>query len=420
MRNSVIFACAAVLAAPFVLQACGDDETTVAPTGGGYTIPASGGSLDVKAGDVTVTFQFPASAAGETVTLTAGSPGDIGWTATDFQGVIKMEPDGLTFSDPVVVTTDKPGSVIANFATSATKSQPEMLALGANGFELTHFSTLAISDIPSDWCDPRDPWRDVDDAQQCASEGANTTWRFTNCYRTPMCVDIQESCCVAPGGTPADGCSDTDTAYDLSYTLTESPDHAHCADVMGTGGGGAGGMGTGGAGGMGTGGGGGNGTGGGGGGAPLACLMGGSQVTPTGSGTCTQADALTVTVPSLGSTVFHTQTSGDNYWSIGGGIGSSCASGSVREDVYQVNLPVGWSTFTVSVDGTTGEDVKISMLEDSSCGQPENVCVNDSGPGMCEVAQAPSGTGLVQGNAPYVIIHSSTGSGAITARFRAD
>jgi hypothetical protein len=69
-----------------------------------YAVPSAGGSVMVsgKSG-AQISFSFPASASGRMVTLTPTTASDIGRTDGQFAEVIRMEPDGSHFADPIVV-----------------------------------------------------------------------------------------------------------------------------------------------------------------------------------------------------------------------------------------------------------------------------------------------------------------------------
>src|SRR5262245_28417622 len=69
-----------------------------------FSVPDKGGTVEVKTrSGETLAFDFPASAAGKDIALTPSDAASIGWTAETFRDVIKMEPDGTQFADPVLV-----------------------------------------------------------------------------------------------------------------------------------------------------------------------------------------------------------------------------------------------------------------------------------------------------------------------------
>ncbi|HTM45806.1 MAG TPA: hypothetical protein VL137_12680, partial [Polyangiaceae bacterium] len=154
-----------------------------------------------------------------------GAATDIGWAAGDFSTVIKMEPDGTVFADPVIVTSSTGELLALNLPSSATQSKPELLPLASNGagLELSHFSYLAF--VPAiNWCESSG-WSDTPNSPQCSNAGAATTLRSFGCKNYRFCSIITASCCVEPGDASAaatDGCSLSSAQLGYSFITTDS------------------------------------------------------------------------------------------------------------------------------------------------------------------------------------------------------
>jgi hypothetical protein len=163
-----------------------DSATGATPTH--FTVPPSGGSVDVATPSGTkLSFDFPPSAAGKAIVLTPTDAASIGWAASDFKDVIKMEPDGTVFADPVIVRPSSGGVMLATFPTKAEKSPPEWLALAPDGqgAELHHFSTLAVV-VGCDFsAEPSAP--------DCAGGGTALSMA---CVLPQLCSSVSVSCCV--------------------------------------------------------------------------------------------------------------------------------------------------------------------------------------------------------------------------------
>ena len=187
-----------------------------------YTVPASGGSVSVQGAHTAITFAFPASAAGKTLTLTPALAASIGWS-NDFSDVIAMTPDGTTFIDPVVVTPASKQLLVMSTATGSTKGVPEMLPLAPSGtgFLLTHFSSLAIVD-PALSCDTTSGWESLANDPLCTKYGGAATTRLAfNCKAYKFCAIVAASCCVPPGTTRTD-CEIGDNNLYLATQSTDS------------------------------------------------------------------------------------------------------------------------------------------------------------------------------------------------------
>lgn len=188
---------------------------------------------------MTLTFEFPASAAGKTITVEAVDPKSVKWGNPDlktaFSDVIELGPDGTKFSTPVKITPSNDSLFAFNFAD--TESVPEPLALSGDkkSLLLTHFSTLVFVD-PSHLCDSVGGWSDTPDVQGCS--GDTNVFRNFNakCYR--YCYTINAGCCVDPSKTSDanDGCElDSANAYVLYLRSgTNGGDYPYCADGLPT------------------------------------------------------------------------------------------------------------------------------------------------------------------------------------------
>ena len=82
-----------------------------------------------------------------------------------------------------------------------------------------------------------------------------------------------------------------------------------------------------------------------------------------------------------------------------------------RDVVFNVMLPPGSMAFDVSVDGVAGSDPHVGVMEDPSCYQPVNACVDDGGDGVCEELNALNPDHFFS-NSTYVVVsepmHSMT------------
>jgi hypothetical protein len=244
---------AVALGAMAGLQACGEDTTTAgpqpdagfdvlppppnpppAPGDAGsdatdatvtYMIPPGGGSVDFTTSAVgKVTFTFPASAAGTTITLAPSSATALGWPADQFLDAIKMGPDGTRFADPVGVKFEKPALVgaVLSFADNGAKgpASPVDFDQATGTFVLRHFTSLAI--LPPDkLCDSQGS-NEVADAGACADAGAATSLRTIGCKGYNFCLVLNESCCVDPAADSGTSCSPSMPNYAVTSFPTGS------------------------------------------------------------------------------------------------------------------------------------------------------------------------------------------------------
>ncbi|MEP7052295.1 MAG: hypothetical protein ABJB12_18155 [Pseudomonadota bacterium] len=192
------------------------------------TIPEAGGDVPVSlpSGQV-ITFTFPASAAGKHVTLTPTDATAIGWPAGQFSDVIKMEPDGSTFADPIVIKLASKNLIVLDFPSTNAKSGAQGLPLNASkdGLLLKHFSTLAV--VPSGKsCDSTSGWTPSLNDERCANFGAASNYISYGCKGYNFCQIIQAHCCALPGATDCQ-LGDADAA--VTYTDSAGNDtYSYC------------------------------------------------------------------------------------------------------------------------------------------------------------------------------------------------
>lgn len=203
-----------------------------------FLVPANGGDVELPFGDETITFTFPASAAGENITLTLADAGDIGWDTDDFSIVIRMEPDGLVFDDPVIVTPSSGELIAMTFPQPEDENAPEQsapeqleLASDGSGFELNHFSYLTFGRLLS-FCEDRGI-TETPNHQLCANEGAASTLRTFSCDKYRFCSHTEGYCCVEPGDASGADCllSSTGITYSFNHLADVTGDFPYCGPV---------------------------------------------------------------------------------------------------------------------------------------------------------------------------------------------
>ncbi|HKP57565.1 MAG TPA: hypothetical protein VJV78_12630, partial [Polyangiales bacterium] len=171
-----------------------------------FAVPENGGAVEVPGmnGAEPTKFEFPASSGGMMVTLTPVAATEIGWPADQFAEVIRMEPDGATFAEPIVIRPASGDVIVLDFKSGAEKSAPEALPLneGGNGFLLSHFSTLVVVP-PAKSCDLRSGWvvADAEKSKEMCKTAAYPQYISFSCDVTPYCVSIEASCCAREGAT---------------------------------------------------------------------------------------------------------------------------------------------------------------------------------------------------------------------------
>jgi hypothetical protein len=201
-----------------------------------FLVPTNGGDVDLPFGDETITFTFPASAAGLNVVLTLADATDItGFENEDFSVVIRMQPDGHVFTDPVIVTPSNGDLIAMTFPQSANASAPEQLELASDGsgFELNHFSFLTFGGLMT-LCASTGV-TETPNAQLCANEGAASTLRTYSCDKYRFCSHTEGYCCVQPGDASGSDCvtSSTGLLYTFNHLPDVSGDFPYCGAVPG-------------------------------------------------------------------------------------------------------------------------------------------------------------------------------------------
>lgn len=185
-----------------------------------FAVPSGGGQLPFTlANGHVITFDFPASAAGQNVRLTPSDATNLGWPAGQFDDVIQMEPDGLTFADPIVIRPASGSLLALDFKSSGSKSAPDGLPLNAakDGLELRHFSTLAL--VPAGKsCDSTSGWTATANDQRCSTFGAATKYIDYACKGYNFCQIIMAHCCALPGATE---CELGDANLSLTYIRSD-------------------------------------------------------------------------------------------------------------------------------------------------------------------------------------------------------
>ena len=93
--------------------------------------------------------------------------------------------------------------------------------------------------------------------------------------------------------------------------------------------------------------------------------------------------------------------------------------GTARDIVYHVRGPSGTQAIEICVETAAGGDPRIAVLEDPSCGQPANRCVDDQPAGVSEFLHADRGP-VFYSDDTYVVISEMVHSGAdFTVSFQA-
>jgi hypothetical protein len=421
-----------------------------------FRVPQGGGDVDVTlSSGESLKFEFPASAAGLDVTLTPESGSTIGWS--QFPEVIRMEPDGTTFDDPIVIKPSSKNVLVFDFPTSAQKSPAEGLALNGSGdgLLLEHFSTLVV--VPPDVsCTSQSGWNATDNDERCSEFAPATTGIEYTCKAYEYCLIITARCCATQGKDACElGMDDLTLRYQPADTnggqypycdrgnggtggtsgqggtagqggvagqaAASGSAGASTGGVAGAAGAGAGGAATGGAatGGAGAGTSGTAGTAGTAGNGP-GCFAPGTEASPQESGSCASfGDAYFINLSNLpaGTVRSHSAASGTSTWDAAASS-SACVSAPARTDVYRVSPFIGWNTVEVTAESTSAtNDVRISFLDsDFGCVASEVSCVNGYGANHCEYGSATFSQ--LNTNAIFVVVSSAEPSSVVTASFR--
>jgi hypothetical protein len=214
------------------------------------------------------------------------------------------------------------------------------------------------------------------------------------------CSECAAAVCAVMGSESC--CTDSWSSDCVTRALSFPSLCPTCTGGGGAGGGGAGGRGGAGAGGMSGGGAGGSG----GSGGALACFTGGTTPTMNQQGSC--SDPLVFNLAGGqpgGQTLVHQHFSGDSFTF----AGTSCGWQNIRNDIYQIQISDTAQGFEVSVDASQNANVRIAVLEDNSCTQPANLCVDNAATGRCEVARFYKTTHFF-GMQPYFVVGYAGGT----------
>jgi hypothetical protein len=154
-----------------------------------------------------------------------------------------------------------------------------------------------------------------------------------------------------------------------------------------------------------------------------ACVTGGKQILPTGSGTCASPLTVDLSNTKVGDVVYvkvpGTTGADEKQFSYPSYSGCNPTS-TARDVIFALTLPTtGASGVWVSVDAVTGADPIATMLEDTSCGQPANACSNKNGKDKEECLLAKKGGTGYFGNKPYAVVSEVVNSKKpFTVRFK--
>lgn len=196
----------------------GTDGSTDASAAVAFTVPAGGGSVDVSTAAGTLSFGFPASAAGKAIVFTPSAAASVGLTAAQALAVVKLSPEGERFADPIVLKLSNASTgPLYTMPDSATKVPGSYIAYNkaVSGYLVYHFSTLVIA--PSgEMCDAPTV-SDTPDSGRCTT-GSASTQRVVTCPSTPACISTQVSCCYDPATDAGSGCPTTPFSTTLAPT----------------------------------------------------------------------------------------------------------------------------------------------------------------------------------------------------------
>jgi hypothetical protein len=185
-----------------------------------FAVPEKGGAVEVpsQSGAEPTKFEFPASSAGKMITLTPVAASEIGWPADQFAEVIRMEPDGATFAEPIVIRPASGDVIVLDFPSAGSKSKPEALPLNeaGDGFLLSHFSTLVVVP-PANSCDGSSGWvvADAEASKAMCKDAAFPQYISFSCSAHVYCVAIEASCCASAG---AKACTLDSRSLKASFT----------------------------------------------------------------------------------------------------------------------------------------------------------------------------------------------------------
>lgn len=152
----------------------------------------------------------------------------------------------------------------------------------------------------------------------------------------------------------------------------------------------------------------------------LVCLSGGNPINPVGAGTCQMPYVIDLSQAALGTVVSYAASGGADLQNFNGPCKAQF-TGTGRDLVFRVDVPMSAKSLTVGVDAVGMANPRIGVFEDTSCGQPINACSDVGGAGMCEVVTAQKNGAGFFGMAPYVVVSEIMSSNQpLTVRFRAN
>ncbi len=201
-----------------------------------FKVPKAGGKVTVKSPDgSTLVFDFPKSAAGLDIKLTPVSAASIGWPAGQFAQVLRMEPDGTQFPDPITVRPSSRDVIVLDFPSSKKKSEPEPLPVNAagDGVLLSHFSTLAVVSAASS-CGSGSGFRvQTGSAAQayCGGVAGFPTYVTFSCDASPYCFTFDLMCCAKSGATSCQ-LGDAKLAFSFKASGTSGGLYPYCAPAL--------------------------------------------------------------------------------------------------------------------------------------------------------------------------------------------
>ena len=155
--------------------------------------------------------------------------------------------------------------------------------------------------------------------------------------------------------------------------------------------------------------------------AAAQCLTGGTSINPPGAGSCASRYVINLASEPSGTVVTHAAgaAGADEADFNAPGYCAAPPVGTARDIVYHVRGPAGTQAIEICVETAAGGDPRIAVLEDPSCGQPANLCVDDQPSGVSEFLRADRGT-VFYSDDTYVVISEMVHSGAdFTVSFQA-
>lgn len=217
----------------------GLDDDAGSADGVRYTVPAQGGRfVYCTPSGRSVTFDFPSSESGLTVTARAIDAQGHHWPHPDIADAvveaIELEPADTVFSLPVGVRLPAAGVHAFVFGPSSSVPTPLRFVYERERLELKHLGTLAIVS-PLYGCDADSSasathgWIAEPNSGWCSGWGPKSTRRSRSCDAVPLCHTIAASCCVYPDAPGFDCRTDDSFAMVHNQRLTATDDTAYCA-----------------------------------------------------------------------------------------------------------------------------------------------------------------------------------------------